>query len=520
MSLRKPMSQQQQQQGQQRLSFGGPASKRQRLGDNQNNETNNLASGSSRQPSGTERHRLHQQQRRDSTGSSFTACPICGKQVPLLCINLHLDAQCPGAPAATEGGSAARSVVSRPMDQFLPAALWGSSGGAGPQQGRGPREESGGGDGAAAAYRASQPARRHQDAGPQQQGEVLQQQQAEGWQGLEAIAPQQLLLRAEGWQGLEATAPQQLLLQAEGWQGQARALQQQQQAEGKEEDQAEEEEGSTELPAAAPRVPAMFLPRGVVRRQRRPEQQGGQQQEQQRDEQEQGRQQRQQQQQQGRRDEAAGALRVTPLPHPRLEGQLIIPDFITPQEEAEVVALCDLTDAPPHPHQHHQHQHPLTTTLCDDQQSPHTIPQQHPHPHRQQSPHQQPPWSPWPGLPYANAVVQRARTKRWGVLPDYHRRGVAPAAHPLPPLLTALAARMRERVGVLRSFFPNEANAIDYRRTRGSWLRPHADDRILSGELIVTLSLLGPAVMTFGRIRNSGSGSSNTRSNIIRSNSP
>ena len=31
--------------------------------------------------------------------------------------------------------------------------------------------------------------------------------------------------------------------------------------------------------------------------------------------------------------------------------------------------------------------------------------------------------------------------------PDYHRRGVAPAAHPLPPLLLALARRMRAAVG-------------------------------------------------------------------------
>ncbi|PNG99883.1 putative alpha-ketoglutarate-dependent dioxygenase ABH4 [Tetrabaena socialis] len=89
-------------------------------------------------------------------------------------------------------------------------------------------------------------------------------------------------------------------------------------------------------------------------------------------------------------------------------------------------------------------------------------------------------------------------TKRWGVLPDYHRRGVAPAQHPLPPLLQQLAERMR-RVGVLKGFVPNEANAIDYRRSRGSWLKPHADDRILSGEVIVTLCLLGSAVMTFGR---------------------
>ncbi len=40
------------------------------------------------------------------------------------------------------------------------------------------------------------------------------------------------------------------------------------------------------------------------------------------------------------------------------------------------------------------------------------------------------------------------RGKRWGVLPDYHRRGVAPLEHPLPPLLRLLVDRMRTRVGL------------------------------------------------------------------------
>ncbi|GLI65259.1 hypothetical protein VaNZ11_008748, partial [Volvox africanus] len=142
------------------------------------------------------------------------------------------------------------------------------------------------------------------------------------------------------------------------------------------------------------------------------------------------------------------------VPNPFLEGQYIVTEFITVAEEMELLALCD-------------------------------------------DPVLKPAWSPWIGQTYSNATAQKTRGKRWGVLPDYHRRGVAPQEHPLPPLLQLLAKRMREHIGILQMFQPNEANAIDYRRSRGSWLRPHVDDRILSGDLIVNLSLAGAAVMTF-----------------------
>lgn len=36
------------------------------------------------------------------------------------------------------------------------------------------------------------------------------------------------------------------------------------------------------------------------------------------------------------------------------------------------------------------------------------------------------------------------------MLPDYGRRGVVPAQHPLPPPLVALAERMRTHVALLR----------------------------------------------------------------------
>ncbi|GIL76915.1 hypothetical protein Vretifemale_6463 [Volvox reticuliferus] len=148
--------------------------------------------------------------------------------------------------------------------------------------------------------------------------------------------------------------------------------------------------------------------------------------------------------------------RFQAVPNPSLEGQYLVTEFITTAEEVELL------------------------TLCDD-------------------PVLKPAWSPWIGQTYSNATAQKTRGKRWGVLPDYHRRGVAPLEHPLPRLLQLLVKRMREHVGMLRTFQPNEANAIDYRRSRGSWLRPHVDDRILSGDLIVNLSLAGSAVMTFAK---------------------
>jgi hypothetical protein len=69
------------------------------------------------------------------------------------------------------------------------------------------------------------------------------------------------------------------------------------------------------------------------------------------------------------------------------------------------------------------------------------------------------------------------RGKRWGVRVDLASRTVSPATVPLPPALATLAARMRARVRALAAFRPNEANAIDYRRSEGHYLLPHVDDR-------------------------------------------
>jgi hypothetical protein len=93
----------------------------------------------------------------------------------------------------------------------------------------------------------------------------------------------------------------------------------------------------------------------------------------------------------------------------------------------------------------------------------------------------------------------RSRGKAWGVRCDLRSRRVSPATHPLPPLLLQLVERMQQHAP-LRSFCPNEANAIDYRQGVHS-LGPHVDDRQLSTDVICTLSLAGRAVMTFSRCK-------------------
>ena len=68
------------------------------------------------------------------------------------------------------------------------------------------------------------------------------------------------------------------------------------------------------------------------------------------------------------------------------------------------------------------------------------------------------------------------RGKRWGAEMDLSRRTVVEGSTAMPPLLSALITRMQQ-VPLLQHFQPNEANAIDYRKSLGHWLKPHVDDR-------------------------------------------
>lgn len=63
---------------------------------------------------------------------------------------------------------------------------------------------------------------------------------------------------------------------------------------------------------------------------------------------------------------------------------------------------------------------------------------------------------------------------------DLSKRTVVEGATAMPPLLTALITRMQQ-VPLLQHFQPNEANAIDYRKSLGHWLKPHVDDRSAAG---------------------------------------
>lgn len=50
---------------------------------------------------------------------------------------------------------------------------------------------------------------------------------------------------------------------------------------------------------------------------------------------------------------------------------------------------------------------------------------------------------------------------------------------------------------VLRNFIPNECNANKYVRNKNHYLTPHFDDRILSGPVLMNLSLAGDGYMTY-----------------------
>ena len=68
-------------------------------------------------------------------------------------------------------------------------------------------------------------------------------------------------------------------------------------------------------------------------------------------------------------------------------------------------------------------------------------------------------------------------------------------------LLLANGFCAHEQASMMRSFRPNEANAIDYRRSEGHFLGANCDDRQMSGEVLCNLCLAGDAVMTYVRDR-------------------
>lgn len=88
--------------------------------------------------------------------------------------------------------------------------------------------------------------------------------------------------------------------------------------------------------------------------------------------------------------------------------------------------------------------------------------------------------------------------KRYGVEVNLLKRTVDPAKNPLPKILRDLViARFASAHETLRNFTPNECNAINYRKDLGSELTAHCDDRQLSSDLLVNLSLMGDCTMTY-----------------------
>ncbi len=74
----------------------------------------------------------------------------------------------------------------------------------------------------------------------------------------------------------------------------------------------------------------------------------------------------------------------------------------------------------------------------------------------------------------------------------------------MPGFLTPFIDRLQGIVSLrkdlpseLRTFQPNECNINNYERSQNHYLRPHFDDRTLSGPLLVNLSLIGFARMTY-----------------------
>jgi len=86
--------------------------------------------------------------------------------------------------------------------------------------------------------------------------------------------------------------------------------------------------------------------------------------------------------------------------------------------------------------------------------------------------------------------------KRWGVHCSLKDRAVYPEENPLPQAISSIIDRISS-LHIFQGCKPNEANAIDYHRVKGDYLRSHVDDRQLSKEPIANLSLAGDCYMTF-----------------------
>ena len=87
--------------------------------------------------------------------------------------------------------------------------------------------------------------------------------------------------------------------------------------------------------------------------------------------------------------------------------------------------------------------------------------------------------------------------KRWGVHCNLRERKVTPQEHELPQFFHDIIFPKLIYLNHMKGIIPNEANAIDYRKSMGHYLKSHVDNRQLSKEPIANLSLAGSCYMTF-----------------------
>ena len=88
--------------------------------------------------------------------------------------------------------------------------------------------------------------------------------------------------------------------------------------------------------------------------------------------------------------------------------------------------------------------------------------------------------------------------KKYGVEPNLLKRVVEPAKVPIPRVLRELVInKFADAHPTLKNFTPNECNAINYRKDLGSVLTPHCDDRQMSSDILVNLSLVCDCTMTY-----------------------
>jgi alkylated DNA repair dioxygenase AlkB len=89
------------------------------------------------------------------------------------------------------------------------------------------------------------------------------------------------------------------------------------------------------------------------------------------------------------------------------------------------------------------------------------------------------------------------REQRFGVDHDLWSAQTRAPKHEIPHCVQLIILPKLKRIQAMKGSVPNETNAIDYRRKLGHSLTAHMDDRKKHKEPLVNLSLVGDCYMTF-----------------------